>query len=267
MLDGRWRPGPSRRGSRRVVEPQQCPGDSFDGLSRACLQGPGRETHGKKGCTLGRCRVGQWAWGCLTPSCRATLGTLARRHRDGFCTVRRVHGPHHSPPPVDCELCQSPHYQPSKRCQARKAAREGERWMLGTCPLVVIHGGDVTSESVVLVVRTTRSGCPCFVGGIITTTTSAGGRPFVSRALPCPALPCPAQAGSRATDGSISPCSASTHSPGCPRGSQIMRALPSVVDWPRARRPVVSCLAGLRAMPRPAGSRKASAPQRGAEPW
>lgn len=61
--------------------------------------------------------------------------------------------------------------------------------MLGTCPLVVIHGGDVTSESVVLVVRTTRSGCPCFVGGIITTTTSAGGRPFVSRALPCPALP------------------------------------------------------------------------------
>lgn len=59
------------------------------------------------------------------------------------------------------------------------------------------RGGDVTSESVVLVVRTTRSGCPCFVGGIITTTTSAGGRPFVSRALPCPALPCPAQAGSR----------------------------------------------------------------------
>lgn len=64
--------------------------------------------------------------------------------------------------------------------------------MLGTCPLVVIHEGDVTSGSVVLVVRTTRSGSPCFVGGITTTTTSAGGRPFVSLALlglPCSALP------------------------------------------------------------------------------
>lgn len=174
-----------------LLSHNKCPGDSFDGLSRACLQGPGRETHGKKGGTLSRCRVGQWAWGALHPLAKLPWGPLARRHRDGFCTVRRVHGPHHSPPPVDCELCHSPHYQPSQRCQARKAAREGERWMLGTCPLVVIHGGDVTSESVVLVVRTTRSGCPCFVGGIITTTTSAGGRPFVSRALPCPALACP----------------------------------------------------------------------------
>lgn len=138
--------------------------------------------------------------------------------------------------------------------------------MLGTCPLVVIHGGDVTSESVVLVVRTTRSGSPCCVGGI-TTTTSAGGRPFVSRALLCPALPCPGGfAGYRRIDLAM----LRKHSPGCPRGSQIIRArwaLLSVVDWPRARRPVVSCLAGLRAMPRPAGSRKASAPQRGAEPW
>lgn len=121
--------------------------------------------------------------------------------------------------------------------------------------------GDVTSESVVLVVRTTRSGCPCLVGGI-TTTTSAGGRPFVSRARP------PAQAGSRATDGSISPCSASSPWVSARlsnREGSLGSALRGrLAAGEEASRRVSGRCAGHA---QTGGLEKASAPQRGAEPW
>lgn len=135
--------------------------------------------------------------------------------------------------------------------------------MLGTCPLVVIHGGRD-----LWICGARRTDYPFGVSLSCWWHHDDDLGRWPSFCLPCPALPCPAQAGSRATDGSISPCSASSPWVSA-RLSNHEGSLGSglrgrLAAGEEASRRVSGRSAGHA---QTGGLEKASAPQRGAEPW
>ncbi|KAK1830062.1 hypothetical protein QBC39DRAFT_119328 [Podospora conica] len=188
-------------------------------------------------------------------------GTLARRHRDGFCTVCRVHGtftlsPAMASPRARRRGCQSP--LAARALPVKEGCSGGERGTVEDAGDLSVRGNPQRRDFWIcgaLVVRTTRSGCPCWHHDDLGRLSAL--RSVLSSPVPSPV----GLRGDRSHHAAYSPCLGADWLTGSLAVLRLGRAGPKS-RWALRERlaasegPVVQCLAGLRAMPRPAGSRK-----------